>query len=156
MKIKVSEATRSQLDWLVAKCMNTLGAKPGRCFDCKHHEERAGRDDPIYYCHHPKSTHETDYGWGNAISPDYGVHPQCPITTLTPEPYSTDWAQGGPIIDRERISIRQWANLPIVHAYMPTIGVEWSSDDSSPLVAAMRCFVASKLGDEVEVPDELT
>jgi hypothetical protein len=24
------------------------------------------------------------------------------------------------------------------------------------LIAAMRCFVASKLGDEVEVPDELT
>jgi hypothetical protein len=25
----------------------------------------------------------------------------------------------------------------------------------TPLVAAMRCYVASKLGDEVEVPDEL-
>lgn len=25
----------------------------------------------------------------------------------------------------------------------------------TPLIAAMRCFVASKLGDEVEVPDEL-
>jgi hypothetical protein len=25
----------------------------------------------------------------------------------------------------------------------------------TPLIAAMRCYVASKLGDEVEVPDEL-
>jgi len=25
----------------------------------------------------------------------------------------------------------------------------------TPLVAAMRCFVASHLGDEVEIPDEL-
>jgi hypothetical protein len=25
----------------------------------------------------------------------------------------------------------------------------------TPLTAAMRCYVASKLGDEVEVPDEL-
>jgi hypothetical protein len=26
----------------------------------------------------------------------------------------------------------------------------------TPLIAAMRCYVASKLGDEVEVPKELT
>lgn len=25
----------------------------------------------------------------------------------------------------------------------------------TPLIAAMRCFVASKLGDEVEIPEEL-
>jgi hypothetical protein len=25
----------------------------------------------------------------------------------------------------------------------------------TPLIAAMRCYVASKLGDEVEIPDEL-
>lgn len=72
-----------------------------------------------------------------------------------PLPYSTDWAQGGPIIERERISIRQWTNVPIVHAYMPVDGAEWSSDGTSPLIAAMRCFIASKLGDEVDVPKEL-
>ena len=32
---------------------------------------------------------------------------------------STDWAQGGPILDRERITIRQWTNMPIIHTYMP-------------------------------------
>lgn len=68
---------------------------------------------------------------------------------------STDWAQGGPIIDRERISIRTWTNTPVVHAYMPKDGAEWSSDAGSPLIAAMRCYVASKLGDEVEIPDAL-
>jgi hypothetical protein len=26
----------------------------------------------------------------------------------------------------------------------------------TPLIAAMRCFVASKLGDEIEIPKELT
>lgn len=25
----------------------------------------------------------------------------------------------------------------------------------TPLIAAMRCYVASKLGDEVEIPEEL-
>ena len=69
--------------------------------------------------------------------------------------YSTDWAQGGPIIERERISIRQWTNVPLVHAYMPQDNAPWVSDGTSPLVAAMRCFCCSKLGDEVDVPEEL-
>ena len=68
---------------------------------------------------------------------------------------STNWAQGGPIIDRERISIRQWTNVPIVHAYMPQDDAPWASDGTSPLIAAMRCFCEYKLGDVVEVPDEL-
>jgi hypothetical protein len=64
---------------------------------------------------------------------------------------STDWSQGGPIIERERISIThqvgRWAAQTDddLFAYGPT-----------PLIAAMRCYVASKLGDEVEIPEELT
>lgn len=64
-----------------------------------------------------------------------------------------NWSQGGPIIGREKISIRQWANVHIVHAYMPDGG--WSSDGTSPLIAAMRCYCCSKLGDIVDVPEEL-
>ena len=65
------------------------------------------------------------------------------------------WQTCGPIIARERISIRQWTNVPIVHAYMPQDNAPWVSDGTSPLVAAMRCLVAAKLGDEVDVPEEL-
>lgn len=76
---------------------------------------------------------------------DFGFHP------------STDWAHGGPIIERERITISdtldrdQWRasirNLerPIEYGdifYGPT-----------PLTAAMRAYVASKFGDTV--PDEV-
>ena len=68
---------------------------------------------------------------------------------------STSWAQGGPIIERERISIRQWTNVPIVHAYMPHDDAPWVSDGTSPLIAAMRCFCSFELGDEVDVPEEL-
>ena len=72
---------------------------------------------------------------------------------------STDWAQGGPIIDREGITTicwnknpdqwgaRRWLELdgaPSVHVYGPT-----------PLIAAMRCYCTSKLGDTVEIPEEL-
>ena len=69
---------------------------------------------------------------------------------------STHWDQGGPIIEREKISIRQWTNVPVVHAYMPLDGAEWSEDGASPLIAAMRCYVASKLGESIEIPEELT
>lgn len=69
---------------------------------------------------------------------------------------SESWHQGGPIIERERISVRQWTNVPLVHAYMPQDNAPWLSDGTSPLIAAMRCYVASKLGDEVDVPEELS
>jgi hypothetical protein len=74
--------------------------------------------------------------------------------------YSTDWAQGGPIIERERMDIECWD----FHS-MPWKASMWWDDESSsgdiqmygttPLIAAMRCYVASKLGDEVEIPQEL-
>lgn len=69
-------------------------------------------------------------------------------------PYSTDWSQGGPIIERERITIRYWTNMALIYAFMPHDDDEWE-EGLTPLIAAMRCFVASKLGDEVDVPDEL-
>ncbi len=70
---------------------------------------------------------------------------------------STDWAQGGPIIEREGISLyldtnNLWqANIFDGNPAVFGTGVE----GSTPLIAAMRCYVASKLGDEVEIPDEL-
>jgi hypothetical protein len=73
---------------------------------------------------------------------------------------STDWAQSGPIIEQEEIELTfdrasetdtLWRSemfdmegVSMAHEYGPT-----------PLIAAMRCFVASKLGDEVEIPEEL-
>ena len=68
---------------------------------------------------------------------------------------SINWALGGPIIERERITIRQWTDMPIIHAYMPHGGTPWGAGPT-PLIAAMRCYVASKLGREVEVPEELS
>lgn len=71
--------------------------------------------------------------------------------------YSTDWAQGGPIIERERIAIQpmgaQWVAGV---ASNPGRGTSSRSGyGPTPLVAATRCFVASKLGDEIDVPKEL-
>lgn len=79
--------------------------------------------------------------------------------------YSTDWSQGGPIIEREisklfknmcgtyTAQIRHEENhsevlRKILVGYTNCAG-------PTPLIAAMRCYVASKLGEEVEIPDEL-
>ena len=68
--------------------------------------------------------------------------------------YSRDWAQGGPIIEREGIRIVQVASAVWGAVYSSgDIGREHFS--TTPLIAAMRCYVASKLGDEVEIPKEL-
>ena len=76
--------------------------------------------------------------------------------------YSTDWHQGGPIIEWECIQL----NLNHLRPHVRPSGETWIatriegssvSEERGPtqLVAAMRCYVASQLGDEVEVPDEL-
>lgn len=66
---------------------------------------------------------------------------------------STDWAEGGPIIEREIIELLPMFNPKYWSARVATKS-DWV-DGPTPLIAAMRCYVASKLGGEVEVPDEL-
>jgi hypothetical protein len=65
---------------------------------------------------------------------------------------STDWAQGGPIIERERITI-EWTGDP--DSWCACIMADQEVYGPTPLIAAMRVYVASKLGDEVEIPEEL-
>lgn len=82
---------------------------------------------------------------------------------------STDWSQGGPLIEREGINLFKHNKLnesqPDVwcaHKVVPRPNMEGSFnscalalDGPTPLIAAMRCLVAATLGDEVDVPDEL-
>jgi hypothetical protein len=72
--------------------------------------------------------------------------------------WSTDWSQGGPIIEREKITISQGRDLiaSIWHEGCPILSdwYKFKQHGPTPLVAAMRCFVASKLGDEIEIPEE--
>jgi hypothetical protein len=68
---------------------------------------------------------------------------------------SVNWAQGGPIIEREEIGINfvhgDWVadtvNMDDIYEQ-----VEYGD---TPLIAAMRCYVAGKLGREIDVPEEL-
>ena len=126
--MKTSELTGAQLDWAVAQCE---GKRPSLFIF-----QQTGK-----------------------LAPEHN--------------YSTNWAQAGPIIEREFIAVfsvetrpfsGQWAADKNKHRqidsdemgdklysfYMGSL-----SYGPTPLIAAMRCYVASKLGDEVDVPEEL-
>lgn len=67
-------------------------------------------------------------------------------------PYSTDWAEGGALIEKEKIELfiedERWK------AYSSN-SLPQNFDGDTPLIAAMRCYVASKLGDDVDVPEDI-
>jgi len=132
IEMKTSELEGAALDWAVAKCEGFTNLR--------------------------KNTHRFNSKW--IMTPprvEFG-----PVY-LEDYAYSTDWAHGGPIIEREMIRVA------------PNVSGKWTAtikelkDDGTlsgyykhhhgvgetSLIAAMRCNVASKLGDEVEIPEEL-
>lgn len=128
VKKPVSELEGAQLDWAVAKA-------EGRCL----HERTE------YYAH------QSDTGF---TCLDCGKDTYKEICGRDWKP-SSSWAQGGPIIEREEINVVAPDLEAVDHDRL------WSADrhedqricyGPTPLIAATRAFVASKLGDEVEVP----
>ena len=84
--------------------------------------------------------------------------------------YSTDWLWGGLILDREITKVFRnvggtWSAMILKDVPIPpedrgtslalTRRAQWNGAGPTPLVAVMRCYVASALGSEIEVPDEL-
>ena len=65
------------------------------------------------------------------------------------------WAQGGPIIEREKMAIMLCESVGDWLADLSGTDKVFTASGSTPLIAAMRCYVASKLGDTVEIPEEL-
>ena len=80
----------------------------------------------------------------------YGGTLDCP-----PIHYSTQWDLGGPLIARERITIANEGPQDWWAATDVEVGNNWHITGQqlgpTPLIAAMRAYVASKFGDEVEL-----
>jgi hypothetical protein len=137
MKIKTEDLTGPALDWAVAK---SVGRNPKLVEAVRYPGTR--RQQHVSWSVHCDPSERDEFG------------------EVAFEP-STNWAQGGPIIEIYEIGIRR--NAPC------SIGREWEASGSitakgagyrwgygpTPLIAAMRCYVASKLGEEVEIPDKL-
>ena len=70
--------------------------------------------------------------------------------------YSTDWSQGGPLIEKYKLDI----GAPMENKSGPwNAATEWGHPNGykgeTPLIAACRAIVSSALGDTVSVPKEL-
>ena len=63
--------------------------------------------------------------------------------------YSSSWEEGGPIIEREEMSVRFINGKWFAQMHDGSF-----KEGPTPLVAAMRCYVASKMGNEIELPKE--
>jgi hypothetical protein len=79
--------------------------------------------------------------------------------TLTYSP-STDWAQGGALIEKYTVSIEYGVNQDSFPGWSAIVGPvtymqEPDAMGGTPLIAACRAIVAAKLGDVVSVPSEL-
>lgn len=145
MKIKVSEASGKVLDWMVTKALG----------GCTLMDEAAVRaylmsldEDDLW---NTLCTY-TPGGMDASIMDrleliDYGV------SNWQKPAYSTDWAKGGLIIDREKIGLSwlgYWSAASEIDIKVPY------QKGPTALIAVMRCYVASKLGEEVDVPEEMT
>ena len=131
MKTKTSELTGPALDWAVAKALGWI--------DYPTDSIEKGR-----YWH----TDPNKAPWGERIS------------KLHWSP-SVDRNQGGLIIERERISVVfKDCIYPDEHRCFATSDQDYRDPNTgeygpTPLIAAMRCYVAFKLGEEVDIPEEL-
>lgn len=68
---------------------------------------------------------------------------------------STDWAQGGPLIDKHHVGFSLFTDW-VATVETPDSGVIIATESGpTHLIAACRAIVAAKLGDAVQVPAEL-
>lgn len=151
MKIKTSELSGASLDWAVAKCEDMQeGVVRGKGVVKSNGLWTKATETGSQTAYLLRSAHDTwvkqceDYPWwrGQRIW----------------EP-TRNWSQGGSIIEREGISLeyRSCIHEPELRwsASVADNTEEYSATAITPLIAAMRCYVASKLGDEVDIPEEL-
>ena len=112
----------------------------------------AALDWAVAKCEGYTGLHKIEWVWPQLVMwpprKAYGVVDLCELG------YSTDWAQGGAIIAREKIATNYSMKRECWFAEN-FIETQTESGDT-PLIAAMRCYVASKLGDDIELPEELT
>ena len=100
--------------------------------------------------------------WAGRPARPYFINGTIQITNWIPGKIfspSTDWSQGGPIIEREintLIRCKDGCNKPVYFEARAGFDEESVTQyGPTPLIATMRCYVASLLGNEVEVPEQL-
>jgi hypothetical protein len=129
--MKTSELTGVALDWALAKCEG---------FDVEYEKDR---NDFWFIRTNHAQQFLPPFGYLSEV-----FHP------------SENWSQGGEIIERESISLAYrpkdarglWCAVLGPNRFLSP---DFEGYGPTPLIAAMRCYVASKLGDDVTLPPEL-
>jgi hypothetical protein len=93
------------------------------------------------------------------ITSDIPTQAWCTLDGKTVYSPSTDWSLAGPIIERERIQLMRdpdgwFADSDRCHRREPHEEGSWctTAHGGTVLIAAMRAYVASKFGEEIELP----
>ena len=68
---------------------------------------------------------------------------------------STNWSQAGPIIERELLTLDYNPLTPHGRPWIATTRGGAEEYGATPLIAAMRAYVSSVLGDEIDIPEDL-
>ena len=103
-----------------------------------------------------------DLTWGETIGIHHASRQIVVPSMPSPQRYSPymNWASFGPIIDKlEGFHLKIWLESKPdtkCEAHIHNYEGDWIAFGPTPLIAAMRTFVASRLGDEVDVPEALT
>lgn len=137
MKVNTLDLRGAALDWAVATCQNL-------------------NVEMWHYYRYPGTPKQELAGMGVSV----GQRDEFGQVGYSP---STNWADGGPIIDQECIDLRKGNPIyfpkgnEVGEFYEPLwiAGNVRKVHGPTPLIAAMRCYVVSKVGDTVDVPDEL-
>lgn len=146
MKINVMKATIAQLNILVAMC-DGLNVVHYRTWLETENDYWKGKD-----CSFADSSKPFRYITEDGKTGDIA-------------PYATSWQHGGPIVEREGLTVMRYSpscvDVTEDRTWYACEDIHWDEYQASdaegptPLIAAMRCYVMSKLGKEVEVANEL-
>ena len=132
VEVKTSELIGVALDWAVGR----VEALPIEFCDSDFDEERN-------YCFLNRSVFDSR-----------GVRTFCSGSIWFP---STNWSQGGPLIERYCGLTNDHVDDPTEPFYAETrcSNMEGYANGATLLIAVCRAIVAAKLGDEVDVPEGL-
>lgn len=129
MKIKTSELTGAVLDWAVATSTYKTAPIKSACTT----RFRVLDDD------------------GEHVGSIWITEKRTLTSAFAP---SSNWVQGGSLIDQHGIWLSD-DNDESPEKWIASVGGVHTQTGPTPLIAAMRALVTSRLGDEIEVPDEL-
>lgn len=131
MMVNVSLLTGAALDWAVATC-----------------EGRNIKFDPMGF----KNGSEAGYWIWEEKANNHIDTAQLIGRNYSP---STNWTQGGPLIERENVSLASPSPVSDHWTAMTNMSTHKQHGETA-LIAAMRCFVATKMGNEIKLPDLLS